>query len=62
MGIIINKKRKIKAENAIKILEKHGTIVTTEEAQIILDLSYEFTRIAVAQRNRERSASNKTGN
>ncbi len=62
MDIIINKKRKIKTEDAIKILKEHGTIVTKEEAQVILDLSYEFAWIAVAQQNRENSASDKTEN
>ncbi|SCW44529.1 hypothetical protein [Mucilaginibacter sp. NFR10] len=55
----INKKRKVKPEDAVRILKEHGTIVILEEAQIILNLSYDFARIAVAQQKRENKISEK---
>jgi hypothetical protein len=62
MDIVNNQKRNIKPEDAVKILGEHGTIVTLEEAQIILDLSYEFARISITQQSREHLASNRTEN
>ncbi|MHB1180015.1 MAG: hypothetical protein ACYCZO_17020 [Daejeonella sp.] len=42
-------KRKVSPEKAIKILQEHGTIVTVEEAKLILDFMYKFAILAVDQ-------------
>ena len=49
MGIKTSNKRTITPEKAIEILAKHGTIVTIEEAKIILDFAYNFSILAVNQ-------------
>lgn len=46
---MVTEKRKVTPEKAIEILKKHGTIVTLEEAQIMLDLMYKFAKLAVNQ-------------
>ncbi len=47
MQIIFSNKRNITAAKAIEILAKHGTKVTPEEAQIILDFMYKFGKLAI---------------
>ena len=42
-------KRSITPEKATKILKENGTIVTLEEAQIILDLMYKMAKLSVNQ-------------
>jgi len=42
-------KRTVTPEKAVKILQEHGTIVSIEEAKIILDFMYKFGRLAVDQ-------------
>lgn len=49
MDSIPPEKRKVTPEKAIKILQEHGTIVTVEEAKLILDFMYKFTILAVDQ-------------
>lgn len=46
---MLNEKRTITPEKAVKILQEHGTIVTIEEAKLILDFMYKFTTLAVNQ-------------
>jgi len=43
------KTRGVRPEKAIKILKKHGTNMSFEEAEIMLDLMYKFTKLAVNQ-------------
>lgn len=42
-------KRKVTPEIAVKLLREHGTIVTVEEAKLILDFMYKFAKLAVNQ-------------
>lgn len=42
-------KRNVTPEKAIEILAKHGTIVTKEEAKLILDFMYKFSILAINQ-------------
>lgn len=42
-------KQSITPEKAVEILKKHGTIITTEEAQLILDFLYKFGRLTLNQ-------------
>jgi hypothetical protein len=42
-------RRSITPETAVKILKEHGTIVSIQEAQIILDLMYKIGKLAVNQ-------------
>ena len=43
------KERKVTPQRAVEILKKQGTIVTIKEAEIILDLAYNFSILAVNQ-------------
>jgi hypothetical protein len=47
MELNYSQNRNITPAKAIKILEKHGTKVTTEEAQTILELMYKFSKLAI---------------
>ncbi len=40
---------KLLPEKAVDILQKHGTIITVEQAKIILDFLYQLSDIVVAQ-------------
>lgn len=42
-------KRSITPQKAIEILREHGTIVTIEEAKLILDFMYKFAILSVNQ-------------
>ncbi len=42
-------KRSVTPEKAVEILREHGTIVTIEEAKIILDFMYNFSKLAINQ-------------
>lgn len=42
-------KRKISPHKAIEILEKQGIKITLEEAEIVLDLMYNFAKLALNQ-------------
>lgn len=42
-------KRTITPEKAVKILQEHGTIITLEEAKLILDFMYKFAKLSVNQ-------------
>lgn len=57
----IPEKRKVTPDKAIEILEKYGTIVTREEAKLILDFMYKFSILSVNQIIRN-SKSNHHGN
>jgi len=46
---MVNQKRSVTPERAVEILRKHGTIVTLEEAKLILDFAYNFSILAVNQ-------------
>jgi hypothetical protein len=47
MQIIYSTKRYITPAKAVEILAKHGTKITLEEAQIILDFMYKFGKLAI---------------
>lgn len=38
-------KRKVKPEKVVKILAQHGTDVTVEQGQLILDFAYIFAKL-----------------
>lgn len=42
-------RRTITPEKAVEILQEHGTIVTIEEAKLILEFMYKFAILAVNQ-------------
>lgn len=46
---MLNEKRAVTPEKAAEILKKHGTVVTLEEAKIILNLMYIIGKLAVKQ-------------
>lgn len=48
-GFMLQEKRSVTAEKAVKILQDHGTIVTIEEAKKILDFMYKFAKLAIYQ-------------
>lgn len=50
----LNEEKGVTPEKVIKILEKHGTKVTLEEAKIILEFMRKLARITVNQYLRER--------
>jgi hypothetical protein len=41
--------RKLSPEKAMEILCKHGTIVTKEQAELVIEFLYNLSEIAVAQ-------------
>ncbi|GGI25151.1 hypothetical protein GCM10008119_16220 [Pedobacter mendelii] len=41
--------RNVTPEKAVKILQEHGTIITVEEAKLILDFMYKLAKLAVNQ-------------
>jgi hypothetical protein len=47
MQIIYSTTRNVTPAKAVKILAEHGTKVTLEEAQIILDFMYKFGKLAI---------------
>lgn len=47
--IMVHKNRSVTPEKTVEILRKHGTIVTLEEAKIILDFMYKFAKLSVNQ-------------
>ncbi|MFA6277994.1 MAG: hypothetical protein WC622_14675 [Pedobacter sp.] len=47
------KKRTLTPEKAVEILAEHGTKVTLEEAEIMLDFIYEFAKLAISLRVKE---------
>lgn len=52
-------KQALTPEKAVKILNENGTIVTLEEAQIILDLMYKMAKLSVNQYIPHKNTSNK---
>lgn len=48
-GSMLNEKRSITPKKAVDILREHGTIVTIEEAKLILDFMYKFAILSVDQ-------------
>lgn len=46
---MLGEKRSITPEKAVEILREHGTIVTIEQAKLILDFMYKFAILAVNQ-------------
>ncbi len=42
-------KRSLTPEKAVKILKKQGTIVTIEEAKLILDFMYKLAKLTLDQ-------------
>jgi hypothetical protein len=49
MNFISPEKRRVTPQQAVKILKQHGTIVTLEEAKLILDFLYKFGKLAIDQ-------------
>lgn len=48
-NMLVQKRRHVTPEKAIGILEKHGVKISIQEAEIILDLLYNFAKLAVYQ-------------
>ncbi len=46
---MLNIKYSITPEQAVKILREHGTIVTIEEAKLILEFMYKIAKLSVKQ-------------
>jgi len=46
---MLTEKRTPTPEKAVEILRKHGTIVTVEQAKIILDFMYKIGKLSVGQ-------------
>lgn len=46
---MLHKKRSVAPEKAMEILREHGTIVTIEEAKLILGFMYKFAILSVNQ-------------
>jgi len=46
-------KRNFSPSEAIKILAKHGTVVSIDQAKLILDFMYEFGKLALDQQIRK---------
>jgi hypothetical protein len=46
---MLTEKRTITPEKAVEILKKHGTIVTIDEAKLILDFIYKFANLTLNQ-------------
>jgi|GEM_PF-1224200 len=42
--------RKVTPEIAVKILQEHGTMVSLDEAELILDFMYRFAKLVSDQR------------
>jgi hypothetical protein len=49
MDIIKPERRRVTAQQAVKILKEHGTTVTIEQARLILDFLYKFGKLAMDQ-------------
>jgi hypothetical protein len=47
MEIVYSIKRNVTPTKAVQILAEHGTKVTHEEVQIILDFMYKFGKLAI---------------
>lgn len=45
----LSDKRTISARKAMEILLKHGTVVSINEAEIILDFMYKFAKLSLKQ-------------
>lgn len=52
---IPKEKRKIRPQAAVKIIEKYGGNITSEEAEIVLDLMYNFANLALNQQLQQHS-------
>lgn len=46
---MLPEKRTLTPEKAVEILKKYGTIVTVEEAKLILDFMYKLAKLSVEQ-------------
>jgi len=46
---MLNEKRTVTPEKAVEILKKNGTIVTIDEAKLILDFMYKIGKLSVGQ-------------
>lgn len=46
---MLPEKRSLTPEKAVEILKKHGTIITIEEAKLILDFMYKIAKLSVEQ-------------
>lgn len=44
---MITDKRKVTPEKAIEILKKHDTIISVDEAKIMLDFLYKFAKLTL---------------
>ena len=55
MYAVAKDKRKITASAALKILEKEGNKITLEEVELVLDIMYNFAKLALNQQLQIRS-------
>jgi hypothetical protein len=56
----LREKRTMTPEEMIKILEKHGTIISKEKAGIILELVYKLSNLSVGETIRNAQAKQKS--
>jgi hypothetical protein len=47
--VMLNEKRTVTPEKAVEILKKNGTVVTIEQAKIVLDFMYKIGKLSVGQ-------------
>jgi len=47
--VMLNEKRTVTPEKAVETLKKNGTVVTMEQAKIILDFLYKIGKLSVEQ-------------
>jgi hypothetical protein len=45
----LGKKKRIRPEKVIAVLDQHGTKITVREAELILDLAYKFAKLSLEQ-------------
>jgi hypothetical protein len=48
-NIITPERRRVTPQQAVKLLKEYGTIVSIEEAKLILDFLYNFGKLAMDQ-------------
>jgi hypothetical protein len=41
------KNRKLTPEHTVRILKKHGTVITIKEAEVMLDFLYKFAKLTL---------------
>jgi len=56
----LREKRTMTPEEMIKVLEKHGTIISKEKARVVLELVYKLSNLSVGETIRNAKAKQKS--